>query len=160
MLFRSVVRLHIVRQYFLFLPVCQPCSHCHHLALPDAPASHHWPLSLARLYPAFASPKLQAAFYAGRAARLLATVLFLGAQCTDKAPMLTHFQGGAMPLPNGSVHRFWCRPGSAPSHSPKCGVASACGILLLSGGAEAPPIRKRRVKRKRMDMQSLPLHLP
>jgi hypothetical protein len=25
--------------------------------LPDAPASHYWPLSLARLYPAFASPE-------------------------------------------------------------------------------------------------------
>lgn len=34
-----------------------------------------------------------------------------------------------MPLPNGSVHRFWCRPGGATSRSPKCGVASACGIL-------------------------------
>ena len=30
--------------------------------------------------------------------------------------------------------------------------------LLPPGGAEAPPIRKRRGKRKRMEMQSLPLH--
>lgn len=71
-----------------------------------------------------------------------------------------------------------CRMGGATSRSPKCGVASACGILrspcvlrafsvcfscvpralLPPGGAEAPPIRKRRGKRKRMEMQSFPLH--
>ena len=32
--------------------------------------------------------------------------------------------------------------------------------LSPPGGAEAPPIRKRRGKRKKMEMQSLPLHLP
>lgn len=43
---------------------------------------------------------------------------------------------------------IWHRMRGATSRSPKCGEAPACGILLPSGGAEAPPIRKEGGKEK------------
>lgn len=83
-----------------------------------------------------------------------------------------------MPLPNGSVHRFWCRqqdlnlrtrisarscfrPASvcifrSPCVSRVFAVRSPC--VVPSGRSRSPAHQERRGKRKRMEMQSLPLH--
>ena len=124
-----------------------------------APASHHWPLSLARLYPAFASPEYnvfpgphckEVREVLSEVSRLFEThPLQRSASASDKMDVRLPAWG----LP--SVAAWKVRP-----PGPDRGLLRACGILSHPGGAEAPPIRKRRGKRKRMEMQSLPLHLP
>ena len=74
-----------------------------------------------------------------------------------------------MPLPNGSAHRFWCRMEGATFR----GAVSPCGILCspcvsralsvrcpLRAEPKPRPSGKEGGKEKKMEMQSLPLHLP